>query len=120
VRFGLDFRWVVVTATRVVDENVRRKFLEYYHSHTHHQFITFFGSNPWNIREFEAEISICLGEEREEHIINKPVVFHIPPGLLHGSGSRPNKIDKPYFTVDTVFTPEYKRMSPEGVRMLKW
>jgi hypothetical protein len=40
-------------------------------------------------------------------------------GLLHGSGSRPKIVDKPYFWVDTIFTPEYKRMSPEGVRMLQ-
>ncbi len=120
VPLGIECRWVVVPATKVVDEKVRTKLLESSHSHTHHQFITFFGSNPYDIREFGAEISICLGEEREEHIIDKPTVFHIPPGLLHGSGSRPKKVDKPYFTVDTVFTPEYKRMSPEGVRLFQW
>ena len=56
---------------------------DFTHSHDNHELLCFFGGDPTNINDFGAEISICLGDEMEEHIITSPAVISIPPGLKH-------------------------------------
>jgi hypothetical protein len=53
------------------------------HSHDFHELLCFIGGNPENINDLGAEISICLGDELEEHIITSATVVTIPPGLKH-------------------------------------
>jgi hypothetical protein len=107
--YGIDAGWGILVATQVYDEETRKRLYENPHSHDFHQFITYFGSNPYNIAEFDAEISICLGEEREEHIINKPTVIHFPPGMIHGYGKTPHVVNKPVYHLDLSFAPTYVR-----------
>ena len=55
------------------------------HGHTHdfEEFLCFFGFDPMNYRDFAAEAYIILGDEKEKHIIDRPSVIYIPPGLEH-------------------------------------
>lgn len=53
------------------------------HSHDFHELLCFIGGNPENINDLGAEISICLGDELEEHIITSATVVTIPPGMKH-------------------------------------
>ena len=107
--YGIEAGWGILVAHQVPDEETRKRLFENPHRHPHPQFITYFGSNPYNLGEFDAEISICLGEEREEYIITGPTVLHFPPGLIHAYGQTPHKIDKPVYHLDLNFTGTYVR-----------
>jgi hypothetical protein len=48
------------------------------------ELLCFIGGNPRNINDLGAEISLCLGDEKEEHIITGATIVSIPPGLKHG------------------------------------
>lgn len=63
-----------------------------------------------NVKAFEylgAEISIELGEEREEHVFNKPYVVVIPKGTPHG-GVKVRSIEQPVVHYTIGLSPEYK------------
>ncbi len=109
--YGIDASWGILASIQPPDEETRKRLNENPHKHPHHQFITYFGSNPYNIGEFDAEISIFLGEEREEYIINRPTVIHFPPGMLHGYGTTPHRISKPVYHLDLTFAHEYQRIN---------
>jgi hypothetical protein len=46
--------------------------------------------------DFDAEISLCMGEEMEEYIITQPTIVRIPPGITHCPLNF-KRIDKPVF-----------------------
>jgi hypothetical protein len=48
------------------------------------ELLCFVGGNPKNITDLGAEVSICLGDDKEEHIITSATVVSVPPGLKHG------------------------------------
>ena len=76
------------------------------HSHDFFQFISWFGANPENIGEFEAEEYICLGEEQEKHTVNTPTVQILPPGTPHCPGGW-LKVDKSVYHLDVFFANEW-------------
>ena len=51
------------------------------HSHNYDEIIAFFGSDPNNPHELNAEVELWLGEEK--HIITKTALVFIPAGLKH-------------------------------------
>jgi hypothetical protein len=53
-------------------------------THDTHELLCFIGGNPGNIRDLGAEVTISLGNDNEEHIINDATVVSIPAGLKHG------------------------------------
>lgn len=76
------------------------------HSHDFHELLCFIGGNPLDINDLGAEISICLGEEQEEHIITSATVVSIPPGLKH-CPLKVLKITKPFVFLEVSATNEY-------------
>src|SRR5512136_551452 len=78
------------------------------HSHDFHELICFLGGNPENIDDLGAEISICLGEEMEEHIINSATVISIPPGLKH-CPLKVIKYTKPFIFLEISTTKGYSQ-----------
>ncbi len=76
------------------------------HSHDFHELLCFIGGNPEDINDLGAEISICLGEEQEEHIITSATVVSIPPGLKH-CPLKVKKITKPFVFLEVSATKEY-------------
>ena len=71
-----------------------------------HELLCFIGGNPENINDLGAEISICLGNELEEHIITSATVVSIPPGLTH-IPLKVKKISKPFVFLEISTTKEY-------------
>jgi hypothetical protein len=53
------------------------------HSHDYNAYMCFFGANPLNFLEFDAEIELCLGDEKEKQIITEPTSVFVPRGLTH-------------------------------------
>ena len=76
------------------------------HSHDFHELLCFIGGNPLDINDLGAEISICLGDEMEEHIITSATVVSIPPGLKH-CPLKVKKITKPFVFLEVSATKEY-------------
>ncbi len=52
--------------------------------HPYDECLVFEGTDNSNILHLGAEVSILLGEEREEYVFNEPTVVLIPKGLPHG------------------------------------
>lgn len=76
------------------------------HSHDFHELLCFIGGDPENIDYLGAEISICLGDEQEEHIINSATVVSLPPGLKHGP-LKVTKITRPFVFLEVSTTKGY-------------
>ena len=53
--------------------------------HIHHvdEYLIFLGGTFPNLFDFDAEISLTIGEEMEEYIITKPTIVRIPAGVQH-------------------------------------
>jgi hypothetical protein len=81
------------------------------HSHDFHELLCFFGGDPTNINKFDAEISICLGDELEEHIITSPTVVSIPPGLKH-CPLIVKRCDSPVVFLEISTTKDYQQNRP--------
>lgn len=52
--------------------------------HPYDECLVFEGTDNTNILYLGAEVSVELGEEREEHVFNEPSVVLIPKGTPHG------------------------------------
>jgi hypothetical protein len=76
--------------------------------HDFDDFLGFFGGNPLDIREFEAEVWIFLGAEREKHVITSPTFIYIPGGVLH-CPLWFKRIDKPIVFMHSFAAPAYVR-----------
>lgn len=87
------------------------------HSHDFHELLCFIGGNPENIDDLGAEISICLGDELEEHIITSATVVSLPPGLKHGP-IKVKKIDKPFVFLEVSTTTGYTNNMGESADSL--
>lgn len=53
------------------------------HSHDFDQLLCFMGTNPKNLKAFNAEIHFSLGEECEKHIITTPTIVYLKKGQIH-------------------------------------
>ena len=78
------------------------------HAHDFDQFLCFIGTNAMNMREFDAEIELSLGEEGEKHILNATTFVYVPKGLLHGPLDF-KRIGKPVMFCDLYLAPDYSR-----------
>jgi mannose-6-phosphate isomerase-like protein (cupin superfamily) len=66
------------------------------HRHPVDEYLIFLGGTFPNVFDFDAEISLCMGEEMEEYIITQPTIVRIPAGLQHCPLNF-KRIDKPVF-----------------------
>ena len=53
------------------------------HGHGFHEMLCFLSGDPENPEELGADVSMCLGDELEEHTFNVPTICSMPPGLKH-------------------------------------
>jgi hypothetical protein len=61
--------------------------------HPYDELLVFEGTDRSNILHLGAEVSVELGEEREEHIFKDPTVVLIPKGMPHGP-AKVRKLDR--------------------------
>ena len=78
------------------------------HTHPFDEVWLFLGGDQSNIKDFQAEVEVYLGEEGEKHIITAMTVLEIPRGLVHCPLIF-KKIDKPILFVNFPLTPKYTR-----------
>jgi hypothetical protein len=53
------------------------------HTHPFAEFVCFIGGDPTKVRDFGAEIEMCMGPEEEKYIVNTSTVIYLPPGFPH-------------------------------------
>ena len=75
--------------------------------HPYDEILVFAGFAGGDMLRLGAEISIELGEEREEHVFDKPSLVLIPKGLPHGPVSV-RKVDTPIVHYTIGLAPEYR------------
>ena len=78
------------------------------HSHDFEEFIMFFGSDPKDISDFDAEIecSIGQGEDQEKFVITSPTVLFFPKGTPHCPLNF-KKVNETITMVIIALTPRY-------------
>ena len=76
------------------------------HAHDFDQFLHFYGANSLNIKDFDAEVEIYLGEEGEKHIITETTVLHIPKDTIHCPLTF-KVVNKPVIFMNVALTPQY-------------
>jgi hypothetical protein len=75
--------------------------------HPFNELLVFVGYQSGDILQLGAEVSVELGEEREEHVFNKPSVILIPKGVPHGP-VRVRSVDNPIVHYSIGLAPQYK------------
>jgi hypothetical protein len=78
------------------------------HSHDFDEYLCFMGGNMLDIFDFQAEVELYLGEEKELNIITKPTIVYLPKGFVHCPLNF-KRIDKPILFHKIFLAPKYKR-----------
>jgi hypothetical protein len=78
--------------------------------HPFDELLVFVGYQNGDILKLGAEISVELGEEREEHVFDKPSVIIIPKGFPHGP-VRVRRLDNPIVQYSIGLASEYKALA---------
>jgi len=75
--------------------------------HPYDECLVFEGTDNSDILYLGAEVSVELGEEREEHTFTEPSVVLIPKGMPHGPVNI-KKVDRPIAHYTIGLAPDYK------------
>ena len=81
-------------------------FHEIVHKHAFMEYFIFMGSNPFDMTEFDADVEFYFGPEKEKHVINKPTIVTIPPGVYHCPLNYA-RVGKPFYCLEVFLTPTY-------------
>ena len=81
--------------------------MESVHTHDFGQFLCIIGT-PEDVRAFDGEVEIYLGEESTRNIINKTSVVYIPQGLVHGPIIW-KRVGKPIMLLNVSLSSEYSK-----------
>ena len=81
-------------------------FHEQTHKHNFTEFFFFFGSNPMNMNDFDADVEFTFGAEREKHLISGPTIVVVPPGVYHAPLNYV-RVGKPFYCLEAFLTSEY-------------
>jgi len=89
-------------------------------THPYDEVLVFAGTDTSDVLRLGGEMSIEIGEEREEHIFTESTVISIPKGTPHGSVTVRHVDDKPIAHFLIGLDPEYKALNiPEKSRPAK-
>ena len=75
--------------------------------HPYDECLVFAGIDNNDIRYLGAEVSIEMGEEREEHVFTQPTVVLVPKGMPHGPAVIRSS-ERPIVHYTVGLAPEYK------------
>jgi hypothetical protein len=75
------------------------------HSHDFAEVFVFVPCSE-DLKAYDAETELYLGEEGEKIIINQTTAVHIPAGLVHCPIIH-KRVGKPFFFVNCPITPQY-------------
>jgi hypothetical protein len=76
------------------------------HTHTFNELWFFLGSDPSNLKDFDAEAEVYLGKEGEKYVIKEATAIEIPSGLVHCPLIF-TKVNKPVIFMNLTLTSKY-------------
>ena len=76
------------------------------HMHKYPEIFMHLGTDPDNPYELGAEVEMCMGPEKEKHIITRSTIMFIPANFPH-SPWRILKVTRPFFVVTINQSPEH-------------
>ena len=74
------------------------------HRHNFQEFLAWYGTNPDDPFEFDAEVELFMGEEQERYLITQPTLVSLPPGLIH-SPLNILRVGKPIVQLEVMLPP---------------
>jgi hypothetical protein len=77
-------------------------------AHPYDELLVFAGTETTNARSLGGEVSVELGEEREEHVFIDPTIVVVPRGTVHGPVAVREVYDKPLVHYVLGLAPEYE------------
>ncbi len=92
---------------------VTKPFLSNNPTHTHNfqEFLAWYGSNPDDPEDFQAEVVLYIGEELEKHVFTRPTIVSIPEGLAH-CPLEVTRVDSPIVQVEIMLVGEGGHRDP--------
>ncbi len=81
-------------------------FHETTHKHMFTEFFVFFGANPNDMQEFDADVEYTFGAEKEKHLIKSPTIAIAAPGTYHCPLNYA-RIGKPIYCIEAFLTTKY-------------
>ena len=88
-------------------------FHEPTHKHNFTEFFFLFGTNPMDMKEFDADVEFSFGEEREKHVISEPAIIVIPPGVYHCPLNYA-RVGKPIYCLEAFLASKYSSTNLPG------
>lgn len=87
---------------------VRKPYMyqEPVHKHNFTEYYFFFGSNPMDLKEFDADVEFTFGAEKEKHVITSPTIVVVPPGVYHCPINYA-RVGKPFYCMEVSLTSKY-------------
>jgi len=88
--------------------------------HPYDEILVFEGTKNTDIFDLGAEISVLLGEEREEHVFNEPSAVLVPKGLPHGPATV-RSLERPivHYTIGLADAYQAESVSPKSASATK-
>ena len=85
------------------------------HNHDYTQILFFLGTNPYDVREFDSEIELTVGQGEDTEVItfNCPSAITIPAGVYHCPLNF-KRVGKPFIFMEIDLTGEYSRTYVDG------
>jgi hypothetical protein len=74
-------------------------------THKHGSVLIHLGTDHDDPFDLGAEVELCMGEEKEEHVFDQSTVVYIPPNMAHGPW-RIKNISKPFNFIQVVMGAE--------------
>jgi len=74
------------------------------HTHNFQEFIAWYGTNPDDPFDFGGEVVFYMGKELEKHVITRPTVVSLPPGLVH-CPLEITRVDRPIIQLEIMLAP---------------
>jgi hypothetical protein len=75
------------------------------HTHNFQEFLAWYGSNPDDPNDFQAEVVLFFGPELEKHVFTRPTIISLPPGLPHGP-LEVTRVDSPIIQIEIMLSGE--------------
>jgi hypothetical protein len=89
--------------------------MEPLHAHRNlDQWVILLGGDPLNVADFDGDIAMIYGEERELQILDSTCVAHMPPGVIHYSTDH-LRVGKPFVEIIAVSTGDYFSERPKVI-----
>jgi hypothetical protein len=81
------------------------------HTHNFDEFLAWYGGNPADPEEFEAEVVLYMGAELEKHVFTRPTMVFIPKGFPH-CPLEITRVNKPILQIEIMLAGEGMTREP--------